>query len=104
MDTIDFPLYRIRDVRFSYDFGNLKAPALNGVSLDIGKGDFVCMTGPSGTGKTTLLNLLGLIKVVQDGDIQFNANSLKTLTEKEKIGSAAIISVLYSRLFSYFRL
>lgn len=84
MNTIDSPLYRIRDVKFSYDFGNLKAPALNGLSLDIGKGDFVCLTGPSGSGKTTLLNLLGMIEAVQDGDIHFNTNSLKTLTEAEK--------------------
>ncbi|MCQ8179758.1 ABC transporter ATP-binding protein [Methylomonas sp. SURF-1] len=84
MNTIDSPLYSIRDVRFSYDFGNLKAPALNGVSLDIRQGDFICLTGPSGSGKTTLLNLLGLIEAVQDGDIHFNTNSLKTLTEREK--------------------
>jgi putative ABC transport system ATP-binding protein len=84
MEMLASPLYRIRDVRFSYDFGKLKAPALNGVSLDIGQGDFVCLTGPSGSGKTTLLNLLGLIEAVQDGDIQFDAHSLKALTEPEK--------------------
>lgn len=84
MNTIDTPLYRLQDVRFSYDFGKLKAPALNGLSLDIEKGDFVCLTGPSGSGKTTLLNLLGLIEAVQDGDVRFNTDSLKTLTEAEK--------------------
>ena len=84
MNAIETPLYRIRDVKFCYDFGKLKAPALNGVSLDIAKGDFVCLTGPSGSGKTTLLNLLGLIEAVQDGDVRFGNDSLKTLTEAEK--------------------
>lgn len=84
MNVIDTPLYRIRDVGFCYEFGKLKAPALNGLSLDIEKGDFICLTGPSGSGKTTLLNLLGLIETVQEGDIRFNNDSLKVLTEAKK--------------------
>lgn len=84
MNAIDTPLYRLRDIKFCYELGRLKAPALNGLSLDIERGDFVCLTGPSGSGKTTLLNLLGLIEAVQDGDIRFNNASLKVLTESKK--------------------
>lgn len=84
MDSTEDPLYRIHDLCFSYDFGTLKTNALNGISLDIARGDFLCLSGPSGSGKTTLLNLLGLIEPVQAGDIQFNAASLKVLSEREK--------------------
>src|SRR5512135_2556467 len=84
MHSTDEPLYRVQDLRFSYDFGRLKINALNGISLDIAKGDFVCLSGPSGSGKTTLLNLLGLIEQVQTGDIQFDSVSLRTLGESEK--------------------
>lgn len=84
MDSTGRYLYRIHDLRFSYDFGNLKTNALNGISLDIARGDFLCLSGPSGSGKTTLLNLIGLIEQVQDGDIQLDLTSLKKLSEHEK--------------------
>lgn len=84
MDSSEERLYRIHELCFSYDFGTLKANALNGISLDIARGEFLCLSGPSGSGKTTLLNLLGLIEPVQAGDIQLNGASLKALSEREK--------------------
>jgi ABC-type lipoprotein export system ATPase subunit len=77
-------LYRVRGMRFSYDFGRLKTPALNGIDADIRKGEFVCFSGPSGSGKTTLLNLLGLIESVQEGSIEFGGKHFAALTETEK--------------------
>lgn len=77
-------LYRIRGIRFSYAFGRLKTPALNGIDADIEKGEFVCFSGPSGSGKTTLLNLLGLIENLQDGFIEFGGKSFGALTESDK--------------------
>jgi putative ABC transport system ATP-binding protein len=84
MESTEDCLYRINDLRFSYDFGTLKTSALNGISLDIAGGDFLCLSGPSGSGKTTLLNLLGLIESVQDGDILLDSTNLKMLSEREK--------------------
>jgi putative ABC transport system ATP-binding protein len=78
------PLYRVRDVHFSYASGKLATPALNGVSMDVEQGEFVCLSGPSGSGKTTLLNLLGLIEQVQEGDITFRGEDLARLSETSK--------------------
>jgi len=77
-------LYRIRGIRFSYAFGRLKTPALNGIDADIEKGEFVCFSGPSGSGKTTLLNLLGLIENLQDGSIELGGKSFGALRESDK--------------------
>ena len=77
-------LYKVRGVRFSYSFGHLRAPALNGIDTDIAKGEFVCFSGPSGSGKTTLLNLLGLIETLQEGSIELDGISVAALTESAK--------------------
>jgi putative ABC transport system ATP-binding protein len=77
-------LYEVRDVRFSYQLGDLRAPALNGVTLEIARGDFVCLSGPSGSGKTTLLNLLGLIEPVQEGSVAFAGTSMQSLSERAR--------------------
>ena len=49
----------LKDVVKEYSTGEKTFRALDHVSLDIGKGKFVCILGPSGAGKSTLLNLIG---------------------------------------------
>ena len=52
-------LIKFENVKKSYDVGEKKFNALDGVSFSIPKGEFVVILGPSGAGKSTLLNLLG---------------------------------------------
>jgi len=46
-----------RDVKKSYWTANIETKALDGISLNVGKGDFKMILGPSGSGKTTLMNI-----------------------------------------------
>lgn len=50
---------RLEDVSKVYGHDGVRVRALDGVSLEIGKGDFAVLVGPSGSGKTTLLNMIG---------------------------------------------
>ncbi|MEW6489892.1 MAG: ABC transporter ATP-binding protein [Thermodesulfobacteriota bacterium] len=50
---------RAEDVRKTYQKGRIPTEALRGVSLDIPRGAFACIVGPSGHGKSTLMHLLG---------------------------------------------
>ncbi len=51
----------LNDVSKIYGFGNATTVALDEISLDIEKGEFVAIMGPSGSGKSSLLNIIGLL-------------------------------------------
>ncbi|MDH5540435.1 MAG: putative 2-aminoethylphosphonate ABC transporter ATP-binding protein [Rhizobacter sp.] len=58
-------------------FGSFKA--LEGVDLDIAKGEFVCFLGPSGCGKTTLLRIIAGLEALSAGRIELNGSDISTL-------------------------
>ena len=57
---------QFRDIVHGFD----GRPVLDGVSLQVNQGEFVCLLGPSGCGKTTLLRLAAGLEVVQSGSIE----------------------------------
>jgi putative ABC transport system ATP-binding protein len=73
----------------TYENGHIKA--LNGIDLTIGEGEFVSIIGPSGSCKSTLLNMLGALDVPDSGSINVAGHDLsnsKKLNEfrAQKIG------------------
>ncbi len=60
------PLVQVRGVKKS--FGTTRV--LDGVDLDVAKGEVVCVIGPSGSGKTTLLRCINLLETYDDGSIK----------------------------------
>ena len=51
-------------------------PALKGVTLDIGEGEFVALLGPSGSGKTTLLRIIAGLEFPDEGKIVFSGKDV----------------------------
>jgi cell division transport system ATP-binding protein len=61
----------------------MKLPALNDISFEVDKGDFVVLSGASGAGKTTLLRLLYADERVSDGEIEVAGFNVTTLRRRE---------------------
>jgi lipoprotein-releasing system ATP-binding protein len=72
-------MIRAKNIHFSYD----KLNVLNGVNLDIKKGDFISIVGASGAGKSTLLNLIGTLDKIQHGSLTINNKEIINLNEIE---------------------
>ena len=53
------PFVEFRDVTKFYQMGEIRIAAADGINFQIEKGEFVIIVGPSGAGKTTVLNMLG---------------------------------------------
>jgi ABC-type lipoprotein export system ATPase subunit len=69
-----------RDLHKSYEMGPRSLEVLRGVSLKIARGDFLALRGASGTGKSTLLHLLGGLDSPNAGEIWFDGKNLAKLS------------------------
>lgn len=74
---------KFQNVVKSYEVGEKKFKALDGVGFSIFKGEFVVILGPSGAGKSTLLNLLGGLDSVSSGKIILDGDIISDYTDSE---------------------
>src|SRR5437773_3775858 len=76
-------LVRIENVKKIYRRDEFDVPVLNGVSVDVGRGDFLALMGPSGSGKTTLLNLIAGIDRPTGGRILVEEKEISRFSETQ---------------------
>ena len=74
-----------RNVTKTYHVGEVTIPAANGIDFSIEKGEFVVIVGPSGAGKTTVLNILGGMDRPTSGEILVDGTDIATLSHKQLI-------------------
>ena len=71
-DHYQNPVVELKNICFSY--GRTREPVLNDISLTIQPGEFLCLLGESGCGKTTLLRLIAGLQSPQSGSITADDN------------------------------
>jgi putative ABC transport system ATP-binding protein len=76
-------MYKLTSVTKTYSGGRKVVQALQGVDLTIGDGEWLAIQGPTGHGKTTLLQMLGALDRPTSGSVEFDGNDLAELREVE---------------------
>ena len=76
-------LIEIRDLKKIYSAGEEPVAALDGVSLNIDNGEFVAIMGASGSGKSTMLNILGCLDVPTSGSYLLDGIEVACRTRKQ---------------------
>lgn len=95
-------LIKIRNLSKTYHPSpSVTVPALKDINLDIYQGEFLAVTGQSGSGKSTFLNLLALIDEPSGGTIEINGQQLQHLSESDQI---AFRLNTVSMVFQFFNL
>lgn len=72
-------LFDVKNISFSYD----DVEIFSKISFSVEKGDVLCILGPNGTGKTTLIKCLNGLHDINDGEILINGENIKKLSFKE---------------------
>ena len=77
-------LLKVTSVSKTYKTGQKVLRVFENVSFELGKGRFLAITGVSGIGKSTLLNIVGLLDRPDSGEIELNGVKYSSLSENEK--------------------
>jgi len=74
---------RVVDVHKYYELGETRVHALRGVSVSIGRGEFVAIMGASGSGKSTFMNLLGCLDRPSSGQYFLEGSEVSQLDKRQ---------------------
>lgn len=91
MATRDDSLIQVHDLKKHYHRGAIKA--LDGVTVDINKGDVMVVIGPSGSGKSTFLRSLNLLEEPTGGEIIFNGVDITKKKYKDASGKTVKLDI-----------
>ncbi len=77
------PLVELKGVYKIYHMGDSEVHALDGISLEINKGEFVAIIGKSGSGKSTCMNIIGCLDVATSGTYRLKGKDISHYTDDE---------------------
>jgi putative ABC transport system ATP-binding protein len=76
-------LIETRELVKVYRMGDTEVRALDGVSVGVGKGEFVAVMGPSGSGKSTFMNVVGCLDRATRGEYRLDGRLVSEMPENE---------------------
>lgn len=76
-------IIKLEDVWKVYKMGNIEINALQGLNLEVKKGEFLAVMGPSGSGKSTSVNMIGCLDIPTKGRILLEGQDISHLSESD---------------------
>jgi len=77
------PVIQLQNVYRVYEMGDQVLNALDGVSIDISRNEYIAIVGASGSGKSTMMNIIGCLDRVTKGDYLLNGTNVGDMSEAE---------------------
>lgn len=77
---------KLQDITKVYKMGEVEIRAADNINFSINKGEFVVIVGPSGAGKTTVLNILGGMDTATDGTLTVDGEEITAYNAKQLTG------------------
>ena len=78
------PILAIRDITKTYHQGEREIQVLNSISADVYKGEAIALVGPSGSGKSSLLHILGMLDKADSGKVFLNGRDCTDFDDSER--------------------
>ena len=82
-DAVPASLISMRDIWKTYEMGAEPLHALRGVAFDVQRGEYVAIIGPAGSGKSTLMNLIGCLDTPSQGRYWLNGKLVSEMDDDE---------------------
>nr|WP_319571128.1 ABC transporter ATP-binding protein [uncultured Draconibacterium sp.] len=79
-------IIKVSDLRKDYHVGEMTVHALRGVDMEIHEGDFAAIMGASGSGKSTMLNILGCLDKPSSGEYQLDGVNMGEMNKNQLAG------------------
>ena len=77
------PVIQLKNVYRSYEMGDHTLNALDGVDLEISRNEYVAIVGASGSGKSTMMNIIGCLDRITRGDYLLNGVNVGDMSEAD---------------------
>lgn len=78
------PLIRLHEIRKVFQMGKTETRVLQGLNINIWRGDFVAIVGASGSGKSTALNIMGLLDRPTSGTVSLGGEDVSLLPDEKR--------------------
>jgi putative ABC transport system ATP-binding protein len=82
-DITNASVIQLRDVYRTYEMGDQVLHALAGVDLDISKNEYIAIVGASGSGKSTMMNIIGCLDLATKGGYRLNGTEVGDMSESD---------------------